>query len=203
MPSFGTPIDDIIEYEALPDPIPVPRVVSQCIAAIDQFGLDMEGLYRQPGNQQQIQVLKHLFDTDPNSVDLSRPSRYGISDMHAVSGTLKLYFQDLPDALLTQQNHADFIEAAKIDNDWKRRDAIHQIVNRLSDSNYSVLRYLIFHLDRVSRNEAINRMTIVNLGNMWGSVLMASRNDSITELALQARVVETILFNCDHMFEAE
>lgn len=203
LPSFGTSLDEIIEHEALPEPIPVPRVVSQCIAAIDMYGLDMEGIYRHAGNPSQVQVLKHMFDTDPMSVDLSKPARYGINDIHAVSGTLKLYFQELPDPLLTQQYHADFIEAAKIDNDWKRRDVIHEIVNRLADSNYTVLRYLIFHLDRVSRHEAMNRMAVINLGNMWGSVLMASRNDNITEMALQARVVETILYNCDHMFESE
>lgn len=203
MSSFGTSLDDIIEFEALPDPVPVPRVVSQCVSAIDQFGLDAEGIYRHSGNPSQIQVLKHLFDTDPNSVDLSQPARFGITDIHAVSGTLKLYFQELPDPLLTQEYHHEFIEAAKIDNDWKRRDAIHEVVNKLSDSNYTVLRYLMFHLDRVSRHEAINRMATINLGNMWGSVLMAADHDNITEMALQARVIETILYNCDHIFEAE
>lgn len=203
MPSFGTSLDDIIEHEALPDPVPVPRVVSQCVSAIDRFGLDVEGIYRHAGNPGQIQVLKRLFDTDPASVDLTQPGRYGINDIHAVSGTLKLYFQELPDPLLTQQFHHEFIEAAKIDNDWQRRDAVHEVVNKLADSNYTVLRYLVFHLNKVQKREAVNRMGIIHLGNMWGSVLMATDHDNINEMALQARVIETILYNCDHIFEAE
>lgn len=205
IPSFGTELKDLTEFEeqVLMEPLPVPRVVSQCVGAIDRFGLDVEGIYRHQGNPAQIQVLKRMFDTDPGSVDLTQPARYGINDIHAVSGTLKLYFQELPDPLLTQHFHNRFIEAAKIDNDFKRRDAVHEVVNELQDSNYLVLRYLMFHLNRVQKREAVNRMGIIHLGNMWGSVLMATDHDNINEMALQARVIETILYNCDHIFEAD
>lgn len=205
IPSFGTDLKDLIAYEeqVLLEALPVPRVVSQCATAIDRYGLDTEGIYRHAGNQSQIQVLKRMFDADPGSVDLTQPAALGINDIHAVSGTLKLYFQELPDPLLTQQYHHQFIEAAKIDNDLQRRDAVHAAVNELQDANYLVLRYLMFHLNRVQQHEAVNRMGIIHLGNMWGSVLMATDHDNINEMALQARVVETILYNCDHIFEAE
>lgn len=221
LPSFGTSLDDIIQFEDLPDPVPVPRVVKQCVTAIDRFGLDVEGIYRHAGNPQQVQTLKRMFDNDPSAVDLSQPALYGINDIHAVSSTLKLYFQSLPDPLLTREFASEFLEAAHIDNDWKRRDAVHEVVNKLADSNYTVLRYLIFHLDRVQKREAVNRMGVIHLGNMWGGVLMGeagagagagagaaggfggSAAGSVSEMALMARVVETILYNCDHIFEAE
>lgn len=206
LPAFGTPLDAIIAYEALPDPLPVPRVVRECVTAIDQFGLDMEGIYRHSGPASQIQILKHLFDTDAvpghGSVDLSQPARYGITDIHAVSGTLKQYFLELPDPLLGRTLHGEFLAAARIENDYRRRDAIHNLVNHLPDNNYTVLRFLSFHLDRVARHEALNRMGLVNLGNMWGGLLMVGSED-ISEMALSARVVECIIENCEQMFEAQ
>lgn len=218
LPTFGTPLDTLIEYEALPDSVPVPRVITQCVTAIDRFGTEVEGIYRHAGNPSQVQTLKRMFDTDPASVDLSQPARYGINDIHAVSSTLKLYFQSLPDPLLTHEFAGEFLEAARIDNDWKRRDAVHEVVNKLPESNYIVLRYLIFHLDRVQKCEAVNRMGIIHLGNIWGSVLMGEGVDGaggfggvgggisgpgVNEMALMARVVETILYNCEHIFEAD
>lgn len=205
IPSYGTPLDELIEVENLPDPIPVPMVVSQCVSALDRFGLDAEGLYRHRGTPTQIAALKHAFDTVPGTIDLTQPARYGISDIHAVAGALKLYFQDLPDPLLTTELHREFLAAvANATNEWDRRDRVHETVNKLPDNNYAVLRYLIFHLDRVAKHESINRMSVVNLGNMWGPLLMASGGtNNVTELALQAAVVETILYNCDHIFEME
>ena len=207
VPSYGTPLDELIEAEALPDPIPVPIVVKQCTSALDRFGLNAEGLYRHSGTPTEIAALKHAFDTSPQSLDLSNPARHGISDIHAVAGALKLYFQELPDPLLTTALHKELLAAvANTSNEWDRRDRVHEAVNKLPDNNYAVLRHLIFHLDRVARHESVNRMSIVNLGNMWGPLLMASgrgKGGKIAELALQAAVVETILYNCDHIFEAE
>lgn len=205
LPAFGTPLDTLIEYEALPDPLPLPRVVRECVAAIDQFGLDMEGIYRHTGPTAQIQVLKHLFDTasaEGHGPDLSQPERYGITDIHAVSGTLKLFFVELPDPLLGRGLHGEFLAAARIENAYRRRDAVHALVNHLPDNSYTCLRHLAFHLDRVARREALNRMGLVNLGNMWGNVLMAG-SDDLSEMALCARVVECIIENCEQMFEAQ
>ncbi|KAF5092493.1 hypothetical protein D0Z03_002833 [Geotrichum reessii] len=202
IPSFGTDLETLIEHENLDDPVPVPRVVSQCATAIDKFGADSPGIYRTEGDTVQVQTLKRLFDSDPASVDLSQPAKYGIGDIHAVSSTLKLYFKELPDPLLTVAFKEQFLNAARIDIDWKRRDAIHTVINNLADANYIVLRYLTFHLFRVAHHEATNRMGIVHLGTVWGPILVGADPDDTAESALAARVVETILYHTEHIFEA-
>lgn len=198
LPVFGTPLDELLDYEEGT----VPRVVYQCIQAVDSFGLEVEGIYRANGNNAQIQQIKRLFDHDSTSVDLLRPNE-DLNDIHSVAAALKLYFRELPDPLLTKEFHREFIAAAQIDNDVQRRDAIHATINKLPDPNYTTLRYLIFHLYRVQEREAINRMSIVNLGIVWGPTLMATDFGNVGEMALQGKIIETVLLNAYVIFDAE
>lgn len=198
MPVFGTPLDELLDYEEST----VPRVVYQCIQAVDSFGLEVEGIYRANGNSAQVQEIKRLFDLDSTSVDLLRPNE-NLNDIHSVAAALKLYFRELPDPILTKEFHREFIASAKIEDDIQRRDAIHATINKLPDPNYTTLRYLIFHLYRVQEREAINRMSIVNLGIVWGPTLMATDYSNVGEMALQGKVIETVLLNAFVIFDAE
>lgn len=198
MPSYGTPLDELLDYEEGT----VPRIVYQCIRAIDNFGLEVEGIYRTNGNQLQVQEIKKMFDADSSAVDLLHPNA-NVNDIHSVASALKQYFHELPDALLTQEYHDEFIHAAQIDNDVQRRDAIHATINKLPDSNYTTLRYLVFHLYRVQEREAMNRMSIVNLGIVWGPAVSAVDYNNVGEMALLGRIVETVLFNAYVIFDAD
>lgn len=198
MPVYGTPIEDLLDYEGGT----VPRAVYQCVQAIDNFGLEVEGIYRANGNNAQIQEIKHLFDTDPSKVDLLHPSD-NLNDIHSVASALKLYFRELPDCLLTKELHQEFIDGAMIENAIQRRDALHGTVNKLPDANYTTLRYLIFHLYRIQEREAINRMSVVNLGIVWGPTLMNTDYGNVAEMGFQGRVIETILVNAYVIFDAE
>jgi hypothetical protein len=198
MPSYGTPLDVLLDFEE----VTVPRVVFQCVRAVDAFGVEVEGIYRTSGNATQIQEIKRLFDRDSGAVDLLRPNKQ-LNDIHSVASALKLYFRELPDPLLTKEFHREFIEAAKIDDDVQRRDSIHATINKLPDSNYTTLRYLILHLYRVQEREAINRMSIGNLGIVWGPTLMATDYNNVGDMAIQGRILETILLNAYVIFDAD
>lgn len=65
-PVFGIPLSKLYERDGLA----VPMVVYQCIQAIDLYGLNMEGIYRQSGSLNSINKLKVMFDTGKCS---SRP----------------------------------------------------------------------------------------------------------------------------------
>lgn len=195
---YGTPLEDLLDYEEGT----VPRVVYQCVQAIDNFGLEVEGIYRANGNSAQITEIRREFDIDALAVDLLRPNN-GVNDIHSVGSALKQYFTALPDPLLTKRYHREFINAANITNDIQRRDSIHAIINKLPDPNYTTLRYLVFHLYRVQERESVNKMSVANLGIVWGPALMDTDYQNVGEMALESRVVETILINAYAIFEAE
>jgi hypothetical protein len=88
-------------------------------------------------------------------VDFRNPESF-FHDVNSVAGTLKQFFRELPDPLLTSEHYGSFIDAARkfgdvsrvllinpgIDDDIVRRDSLHAIINGLPDPNYATLRVL-------------------------------------------------------------
>ena len=157
-PVFGVSLEELF----LRDQTAVPLVVVQCILAVDTFGLDVEGIYRLSGTASHINTLKSQFDHDSSRIDFRNPAAF-MHDVNSVASLLKQFFKDLPDPLFTMQQYQAFIEAAKIESDDQRRDALHQNINDLPDPNYATLRAIVLHLHRVMQNESRNRMGASNL----------------------------------------
>lgn len=57
-PVFGVGLEELFRR----DGSAVPMVVYQCMLAVDQFGLDVEGIYRLSGTANHVQQIKALFD---------------------------------------------------------------------------------------------------------------------------------------------
>lgn len=57
-PVFGVSLDRLLER----DGSAVPIIVYQCIQAVDLYGLEVEGIYRIPGQKPHIERLKSTFD---------------------------------------------------------------------------------------------------------------------------------------------
>lgn len=57
-PVFGLTLEQLFER----DMTAVPMVVSQCIQAVDLFGLEVEGIYRVSGTASHIAKIKAMFD---------------------------------------------------------------------------------------------------------------------------------------------
>jgi hypothetical protein len=155
---FGISLEELFQR----DQNAVPIVVMQCTLAVDTFGLDVEGIYRVSGNSSHINSLKSQFDHNAAQVDFRNPANF-FHDVNSVATLLKQFFRDLPDPLFTKVGYQGFIDAAKIDDDNQRRDAMHQNINDLPDPNYATLRAIVLHLHRVMQNESRNRMGASNL----------------------------------------
>lgn len=158
---FGVSLDDLFTR----DQSAVPIIIFQCIQAVDLFGLEIEGIYRQTGNMAQVNRLREAFDSlPPNApqLDFRNPANFG-HDVNAVTSLLKSFFRELPDPLFTRANYGSFIEAAQTDDGNVRRDGLHQAINDLPDANYATLRAVVLHLSRVMQNESKTRMTAANL----------------------------------------
>lgn len=134
-PVFGLHLNDLF----VRDQSPVPSVVYQCIQAVEQFGLDSEGIYRVSGNANQLQQLRAQFDNNAASVDFRVPDAF-FHDVNNPANLLKMFLRELPDPLLPKQSYQDFMDAAAIPDDVHRRDRLHATINDLPDPNYATLR---------------------------------------------------------------
>ena len=157
-PVFGISLEELFQR----DQSAVPMIVIQCILAVDTFGLDVEGIYRLSGTASHINTLKSQFDHNASQIDFRNPANF-FHDVNSVATLLKQFFRDLPDPLFTRIGYQGFIEAARIEDENQRRDALHQNINDLPDPNYATLRALVLHMWRVMQNEGRNRMGASNL----------------------------------------
>ncbi|EMC98143.1 hypothetical protein BAUCODRAFT_32140 [Baudoinia panamericana UAMH 10762] len=198
-PTFGVSLQSLFDRDASA----VPLVVIQCILAVDHFGLETTGIYRQSGTTSQIQSLISRFNHNPSSVDFRNPANF-YHDVHIPAGLLKQFFKQLPDPLVTGEKYGAFLEAGKIEGVEGRRDALHGLINELPDPNYATLRALVLHLWRVMQNESRNRMGSGNLAMCFAPSLMGTHTgDQIADAGLQTRVLDTILVNATAIFDED
>ncbi|CAG8756298.1 15675_t:CDS:10, partial [Dentiscutata erythropus] len=151
----------------------VPLILIKCAEAIERNGgLESQGIYRVSGVQSHIQKLRALFDRNAEAADLNAEECF--SDVNNITSVLKLWFRELPDPLFPREMYQDFINAAKTPDEKKRVLELHECVNNLPDPNYSTLKYLMGHLHKIVQNQDINKMSVQNLGIVFGPTLMGS-----------------------------
>lgn len=107
--TFGVSLDEVISRENAT----LPLIVAQCVIAVDQFGINTEGIYRVSGSVSTLAKLKELFDFEPEHIDFRTPTGF-FGDIHAVAGILKQYLRELPDPLLTRGFYTDFLRVARM-----------------------------------------------------------------------------------------
>uniref|UniRef100_A0A8C4I2L1 Active breakpoint cluster region-related protein n=1 Tax=Dicentrarchus labrax TaxID=13489 RepID=A0A8C4I2L1_DICLA len=106
---FGVKINVVTKRERSK----VPYIVRQCIEEVEKRGIDEVGIYRISGVATDIQALKTAFDTNTKDILMMLSDM----DINAIAGTLKLYFRELPEPLLTDRLYPAFMEGIG----WLRR----------------------------------------------------------------------------------
>ncbi|NXN44492.1 RHG15 protein, partial [Rhinoptilus africanus] len=94
------------------------------------------------------------------------------SDVHVVTGALKLFFRELPEPLVPYGLFDPFIEAVKLPDPQEQVERVAELVQSLPPPNYATLRYLLAHLCRVMERVDVNRMTRQNIGIVFGPTLL-------------------------------
>ncbi|KAJ2882388.1 hypothetical protein H4R27_003475 [Coemansia aciculifera] len=153
----------------MPDPKVVPMIVEKCLTEIELRGLEEVGIYRVSGAAADVSRLRQLFNADPDAIDLSSDEFY---DINVVSGVMKQFLRELPEPLMTYNLYEGYINAASIDDYDERLWAIKDLVQALPVPNYTVLKRLVEHLERVTDYEEVNHMYGTNLALVFGPSLL-------------------------------
>ncbi len=109
--SFGNSDSICIENDALSNTTGIPYIVDKCIAYIEEFGLDSEGIYRVPGNKQYTDSLFDDFINRPESIDLKSYNTAQIN-VNIVATVIKEYFRHLKEPIIGS-NLKEFIDLSK------------------------------------------------------------------------------------------
>lgn len=97
-------------------------------------------------------------------------------DMHAVSGLLKLYLRELPEPLLTTELHRDFLRIMDLSERHMKIAEVTRLVNLLPSANFTLLKALSGHLNRVVHSSDINKMTVRNISIVFSPTLNVPAN---------------------------
>uniref|UniRef100_A0A8C6Y9I9 Rho GTPase activating protein 9 n=1 Tax=Naja naja TaxID=35670 RepID=A0A8C6Y9I9_NAJNA len=188
----------------------VPRFVQQCVEAVEQRGLDADGIYRVNGNLAIIQKLRFIVDREravtsdgryvfpeqrcqEEKLNLASPQW---DDVHVITGALKLFFRELPESLVPYNLKLLPYFKLQLSDHKEKVSKLAGLIQTLPQPNRDTLHYLLQHLRRVMDHSDVNRMTTQNIGIVFGPTLLRHERDVaslIEDMVYQNQVVELLL----------
>jgi hypothetical protein len=198
---FGLKLHELMTGNAKEIGRDIPRFVTQCIAFIDEHGLDQEGLYRISGSSTDIENARAKYNKG-QMVD------FRAAEIHLVSGLLKLWLRDLREPLCTFGLFNEFISL--IDEDAKPHadvlTRLAEIVLLLPQYERFSLHELMLHLSRVAKAADKNNMRADNLAIVIGPNILKSpdANPAAVHKTFPRvfKVIELMIDNVDTVFAA-
>ncbi|XP_029093059.1 rho GTPase-activating protein 12 isoform X4 [Monodon monoceros] len=176
----------------------VPKFVKLCIEHVEQYGLDVDGIYRVSGNLAVIQKLRFTVNHD-EKLDL-KDSKW--EDIHVITGALKMFFRELPEPLFTFNHFNDFVNAIK-QEPRQRVSAVKDLIKQLPKPNQDTMQTLFRHLKRVIENGEKNRMTYQSIAIVFGPTLLKPEKETgniAVHTVYQNQIVELILLEVNSIF---
>ena len=174
--------------------------VRLCMAELEGRGLREQGLYRVGGVLSKVNRLMASGIADPDLLDLGDPKEW---ESKTIASAVKKCFADLKRPLLTHQLYAPFLEAAKMESEAERLEAIGGVLGRLPAGSKEILGALMRHLSKVAANSDRNLMTAGNLSVCFGPTLLRPKEQTVAtimDIKFGNEIVEILIENCDHFF---
>ncbi|XP_045436801.1 rho GTPase-activating protein 25 isoform X5 [Pipistrellus kuhlii] len=168
---FGQRLDETVAYEQKFGPHLVPILVEKCAEFILEHGLNEEGIFRLPGQDNLVKQLRDAFDAG------ERPSFDRDTDVHTVASLLKLYLRDLPEPVVPWSQYEGFLLCGQLMNadEAKAQQELMKQLSTLPQDNYSLLSYICRFLHEIQLNCAVNKMSVDNLATVIGVNLIRSK----------------------------
>ncbi|KAM6922105.1 unconventional myosin-IXb isoform 2-T2 [Xenentodon cancila] len=171
---------------------PVPMVLEMMLEHVEMHGLYTEGIYRKSGSANRIKELHQRLETEPHLVCLEN------HPIHTVTGLVKQWLRELPDPLMTFTHYSDFLHAVELPEKQEQLQAIYKVLEELPTANFNTLERLVFHLVRVSKEEAHNRMSPNSLAIVFAPCILRCPDSadpllSMKDVAKTTTCVEMII----------
>lgn len=198
--TFGVPLQTVCNRDKASSPV----ILDMMYHAIEKDGLKDVGIYRISTSLSEMNSIKQeidktgLIDFDERGVNVN-----------ALTSCVKMYFRELPDALLTDLAIESFFQlkgtATESAQEKFSPQPYRDILDSLPKPNYFTLRGLIGHLNKVLQNSDMNLMTASNLATVIGPALTEASNlDSlINNFGFMNFILEKLIENYDVIFDED
>merc|ERR1712131_44692 len=190
---FGSPIQDIIKNEKSK----VPEFITWCIEHIER-DIEQDGIYRVAANQATVHALR--LDVD-RGVERTK-WKYG-NEVHVVCGALKLFFRELPEALInpkTETQYQQWTELPNFDKVTLFNQMKKLLKNSIDEALKPTLKALFDHFQNVLAHSNANRMAAQNIAIVFGPTLIQSPNaPSYQSIMTHNNVIHTLIDNYEQL----
>uniref|UniRef100_A0A3B4BB20 Rho GTPase activating protein 4a n=1 Tax=Periophthalmus magnuspinnatus TaxID=409849 RepID=A0A3B4BB20_9GOBI len=167
----------------------IPVVVESCIRFINLHGLHHEGIFRVPGSQREVNLIRDAFERGEDPLSDSE------CDLDSVAGVLKLYFRGLEPPLFPYDSYNQLLDSAQIK----------AIVSSFPRPLLIVMRYLFAFLNHVSQYSDENMMQPYNLAVCFGPSLLrgVDSDDAVAQQPQVNELVKTMILQHDVIFPSQ
>ncbi|XP_077162186.1 rho GTPase-activating protein 25 isoform X2 [Paroedura picta] len=161
---FGQQLVETMVYEQRFGQHQVPILVEKCAEFIKKHGLNEEGIFRLPGQDNLVKQLRDAFDAG------ERPSFDQETDVHTVASLFKLYLRELPEPVIPWTQYEDFLLCGQLltADEAKGCQQLTKQLSVLPRDNYNLLSYICRFLYEIQQNASTNKMSVENLATVFG-----------------------------------
>ncbi|OCH89401.1 hypothetical protein OBBRIDRAFT_732687 [Obba rivulosa] len=205
---FGVELEVLLQRETADSEAPVgaiPSVVQRLITEVEKRGLTEVGIYRLAGAHSEVNACREALNRGREwPIDES-------TDINVACDLIKSWFRVLPGGLFPENLYKDILDAACAPLDDTNLDTrlgnIRQVIHSLPAPNFSVLRRLIEHLDKVTDFEENNQMTAESLATVFSPNILRSPNNDIgtffANMSSGHRVTKLLISHFHTIFDSE
>lgn len=137
----------------------IPPIMQNCILALLQQDLTVEGIFRKNGNIRDLRDMCNKIDHDEPYI------QHLFHDTSAIqlAAILKRYLRDLPEPLLTYKLHPLFVASLRMPTEKETKTVLHLACCMLPKPNRDLLQLLCLFWNQVASLHSKNKMTAHNL----------------------------------------
>ncbi|KAI9484079.1 MAG: hypothetical protein EXX96DRAFT_477944 [Benjaminiella poitrasii] len=170
--------------------IKIPTFIDECVAAMKQMDMSVEGIFRKNGNIRRLKELSDDIDKNPGCIQFINETPIQIAAL------IKKFLRELPDPLLTFKLHRIFVTAQKLELETDRKRVIHLACCLLPKANRDTMEVLFTFMKWVAQfaedsEGRGSKMTIENLATVIApNILYSNSKDPIKDESMDA--IETV-----------
>ncbi|KAJ4462413.1 putative rho GTPase-activating protein 17 [Paratrimastix pyriformis] len=194
-PVYGQDLSIILSR---PENQPIPQLIVEGFKFLEETGAyNVEGVFRLSPSKTSLDKLKQQIDKEGIA-------NYQGCDVHTVAGSIKSFFRELPEPLMTYDLFDRFVETCDISDRDLRLQTLWQLIRALPSANYKVLSFLVDRMVVASTHVAQTKMDLTNLSRVMAPNLFRPRDNN--PLAMMQHVnsinmlFESILENSEYFF---
>ncbi|CAF0915176.1 unnamed protein product [Brachionus calyciflorus] len=166
---FGLPLSTIMQLSGQP----LPQPILESMRFIRKIAPTEIGVFRKNGNKNRINRLKEIIDNnEPINFQSSEINVFDVAD------TLKLYFRELPECLITNKLSDILLSNYSRIRPEERKTTLQQVMLLIPDENRLVLQTLLLFLNDISKHHKVNQMTKSNLAVIFSPVIFSMNFDN-------------------------